>query len=281
MSSTAQPVNTLSDAEWTAYASGRSTRHAKRKLTARGLTQVPEHEYPSTPIETPQVEAPADAGGDVPEPRRRSPTPLVAPTAPRIKKRRRYDTTDMTETRSSKHSRVPYPTTALQHERHRRRDQSTTAPADTSSTPITFRHTRRPRRANAAAPSTSPPPDRIAARTRDRHVHAAPRRVNQQAPVVPSPNNQHPNRAATTETATTTENTPVTNRANAAVELFLRQYDAARATAPPTPVPPDRAYDAVMQHLDYCLVTDPDTTRVTEPFALRLGPRAVLHKWKK
>ncbi|KAH9170880.1 hypothetical protein EDB89DRAFT_2184649 [Lactarius sanguifluus] len=181
------------------------------------------------------------------------------------------------------HSRVPYPTTSLQHERHGRRDQSTTAPADTSPTPITFRYTRKRRRANAAAPSTSPPQDRIAARARDRHVHAAPRRVNQHAPVVPSPNNQHPIRAVTTETAhtTTTETTPVTNRANAAVELFLRQYDAARTTTTPTPVPPDRAYDAVAQHLDYCLVTDPDTTRITQPFALRPEPRAVLHKWKK
>ncbi|KAH9158716.1 hypothetical protein EDB89DRAFT_1917503 [Lactarius sanguifluus] len=75
--STSAAADTLSDSDWTTYASDRSARHAKRKLAAHGLTQVPEHEYPSTPIETPQVEAPADApaGGDTPEPRQRSPPP--------------------------------------------------------------------------------------------------------------------------------------------------------------------------------------------------------------
>ncbi|KAH9168121.1 hypothetical protein EDB89DRAFT_2074234 [Lactarius sanguifluus] len=200
-------------------------------------------------------------------------------------------------------TRTPYPTTSHNHARHARQTRSTTAPEDTTPTSVASRHTRRGRRANAAAPSTSPPPDRIATRTRDRHVHAAHRRntphlkpptrtsldVSSCNALRPAPrttrfDSRPVPRSATIDTplsVDTAKTTSETNRANAAVELFLRQYDAAQTTATPTPVPPDRAYDAVAQHLAYCLVTDPDTTRVTQPFTLQDKPRAVLLQWKK
>ncbi|KAH9170290.1 hypothetical protein EDB89DRAFT_1907891 [Lactarius sanguifluus] len=72
---TEQDTGTLSDSEWAAYASDRSTRHANRKLAARGLTQVSEDADPSTPADTPQDEAPAypHAGGDALVPLQPSP----------------------------------------------------------------------------------------------------------------------------------------------------------------------------------------------------------------
>ncbi|KAH9172274.1 hypothetical protein EDB89DRAFT_2168748 [Lactarius sanguifluus] len=194
-------------------------------------------------------------------------------------------------------TRVPYPTTPRNHTR-RAQNAVNRRPEDVPPTPVASRHTRKRRRANAAdapphstgaattrnqattapadapptsaaAPSTSSPSEQIATRTRERCVHTA-RRHDRPAQVVLQPDNHNPRR---TETET--------DRANAAVENFLRQYDTAWTTATPTPVPPDRAYDAVAQHLAYCLVTDPDTTRVTQPFTLRDKPHAVLLQWKK
>ncbi|KAH9160308.1 hypothetical protein EDB89DRAFT_2082032 [Lactarius sanguifluus] len=68
----------------------------------------------------------------------------------------------------------PYPVTTHNDARHVRQNQLTTAsPANTPPSPITSRVARRRRRANTAAPSISPLPDRIAMHTHERHVHTA------------------------------------------------------------------------------------------------------------
>ncbi|KAH9169768.1 hypothetical protein EDB89DRAFT_1908285 [Lactarius sanguifluus] len=160
--------------------------------------------------------------------------------------------------------------------------------ADASPATVVARPKRRRRRATAAAPST--PPSAVT-RDRDRHAPAestrdqpkpptrngdtARRHADRPAQVVRQPDNHNPRRTETAET------TPETDRANAAVRSFLRQFDAAQATPKPTPTPANRAYDAVTRHLDFCLTTHPDMTGITQPFALQPGPRAVLHKWKK
>ncbi|KAH9159870.1 hypothetical protein EDB89DRAFT_2236413 [Lactarius sanguifluus] len=255
-----------------------------------------EDSRPQTPLLTP------DAADSPPQ------TPPHAHLFPRHALERPRDPDELVtrtpDQRRRGNTRTPYPTTSRNHARHARQTRSTTAPEDTTPTPVASRHTRRGRRANAAAPSTSPPPDRIATRTRDRHVHAAHRRANtprlkpptrtslnvsscnalRPAPRTTRFDSRPVPRSATIDTplsVDTAKTKSETNRANAAVELFLRQYDAARTTATPTPVPPDSAYDAVAQHLAYCLVTDPDTTRVTQPFTLQDKPRAVLLQWKK
>ncbi|KAH9174463.1 hypothetical protein EDB89DRAFT_1904635 [Lactarius sanguifluus] len=160
-----------------------------------------------------------------------------------------------TDRRCRGNARAPYPATSRNHTKTHTQDED--------------------RSATAAAPSTSPPQNRTATRNRDRPVRAARQHPGKPAQVKQQPDSQHPHRAETAGT------TPVTNRANAAVEMFLRRYDATQTTPAPAAAPVSRAYDAVVQHLAYRLATDPDTTRITQPFALRPGPRAVLHKWKK
>ncbi|KAH9180716.1 hypothetical protein EDB89DRAFT_1920661 [Lactarius sanguifluus] len=180
-------------------------------------------------------------------------------------------------------TRVPYPTTPRNHAKINRR------PGDVPPTPVASRHTTERCRANAAAapphsPSVATNAQPVDHRTRRRTTdsnsldgtpaepdsHAKP----QQARPHRTPERKHIR-------AETTEATPAINRANAAVEMFLRRYDAARPTPAPAAAPASRAYDAIAQHLDYRLATDPDTTRVTQPFAMRPGPHAVLLQWKK
>ncbi|KAH9177132.1 hypothetical protein EDB89DRAFT_2065317 [Lactarius sanguifluus] len=126
----------------------------------------------------------------------------------------------------------------------------------------------------------------VTSRHRDRHVHAACQHADQPAPPVPLPTGRHPHHAGQhPHRAKTAEATPATDRrhnhANAAVEAFLRQYDAARPTPAPAAVPASRAYDAIAQHLTYRLATNPDTTRVTQPFTLQDKPHVILLQWKK
>ncbi|KAH9175832.1 hypothetical protein EDB89DRAFT_2066421 [Lactarius sanguifluus] len=198
-------------------------------------------------------------------------------------------------------TRVPYPTTPRNHAGRARQTRSTAAPEDVPPTPVASRHIRKRRRANAAAapphspgtattrsqlttaptdapptsaPSTSPPPNQTATRNHNRPVHAAHQHPDKPAQVEWQPDSQHPRRADTAETTHTTDRQR--NRANAAVELFLRRCDADRPMPRPTPTPPDCTYDAVTRHRTFVLATNPDTTRITQPFALRPGPRAVL-----
>ncbi|KAH9161099.1 hypothetical protein EDB89DRAFT_2159248 [Lactarius sanguifluus] len=203
-------------------------------------------------------------------------------------------------------TRVPYPTTPRNHTGHARQTRSTAAPEDVPPTPVTSRHIRKRRRANAAAapphspgtattrsqptttptdapptsaPLTSPPPNQTATCNHDRPVHTAHQHPDKPAQVEWQPDSQHPRRADTAETTHVTDRQR--NRTNAAVELFLRRYDANRPMLRPTPTPPDRAYDAVARHRTFVLATNPDTTRITQPFALRPGPRTVLLRRKK
>ncbi|KAH9160342.1 hypothetical protein EDB89DRAFT_2081951 [Lactarius sanguifluus] len=150
----------------------------------------------------------------------------------------------------------------------------------------------RQRHATAAALLTSP---LTVTRDRDRHApaeptrdqpkpptcdgHAACRHTNKPAQVEWQPDSQHPRRADTAETTHATDRQR--NRTNAAVELFLRRYDTTQTTPIPTLTHESSVYDAVTRHLDFCLTTRPDMTGITQPFALRPEPRAVLHKWKK
>ncbi|KAH9162329.1 hypothetical protein EDB89DRAFT_2153083 [Lactarius sanguifluus] len=237
-------------------------------------------------------------------------TPPCAHLFPRHAFERPRDPDELaTDRRCRGKARAPYPATSRNHTRHAQQDQPTASPAENDAV-IPQRHSRHhppwshhdqrkddaaltqrhlsthPRRtkthtqdedhsATAAAPLTSPPQNRTATRNRDRPGRAARQHPGKPAQVKQQPDSQHPHRA---EAAATT---PVTNRANAAVEMFLRRYDATQTTPAPAAAPVSRAYDAVMQHLNYRLATDPDTTRITQPFALRPGPRAVLHKWKK
>ncbi|KAH9019938.1 hypothetical protein EDB83DRAFT_2320703 [Lactarius deliciosus] len=158
-------------------------------------------------------------------------------------------------------ARSPYPATSRNHDRHARQAHPTTSPEDAMPTPVTSRLVRRRRRATAATLSTSPPPDLTATRNRDRHVRAAHRHPDRPTQVQQQPDRQR-------------------NRANAAVEVFLEQYDAARTTSAPTPICARRTYNAVMQHLDLRLPKKPDTTGITQPFALKVGPSAILRRWK-
>ncbi|KAH9166107.1 hypothetical protein EDB89DRAFT_2076245 [Lactarius sanguifluus] len=98
---------TLSDSNWTTYVSDRNARRARRKLVARGLTQVPEHAYPSTPtiapcpplplvIETPPTVSPVP----------RVSTPQNGYIAQRVEKHQRDDTSDEEETRHHKYPRL-------------------------------------------------------------------------------------------------------------------------------------------------------------------------------
>ncbi|KAH9074989.1 hypothetical protein EDB83DRAFT_1887307 [Lactarius deliciosus] len=169
-------------------------------------------------------------------------------------------------------------------------------------TPVAPQATRKRRRATAAAHSTSPQPNLTATRLDSR---PAPRRVPHDPDKLATQTttklaNRRPPRANAAETtprprppsSVTTRNRdrPVRtarqqpdrqrNRANTAVEVFLEQYDAARTTSAPTPIRARRTYDAVMQHLDLRLPRNPDTTGVTQPFALKVEPTAILRRWK-
>ncbi|KAH9011230.1 hypothetical protein EDB83DRAFT_2580422 [Lactarius deliciosus] len=133
-------------------------------------------------------------------------------------------------------TRSPYPATSHNHTRHARQDQPTASPANAPPIPVTSRLPR------ATATGTSAPHTDTQT---DQHK-----------------SNSKPDRQQ--------------NRANAAVEVFLEQYDAARTTSAPTPIRARRTYDTVMQHLDLRLPKNPDTTGVTQPFALKVGPSAIL-----
>ncbi|KAH9166683.1 hypothetical protein EDB89DRAFT_2128340, partial [Lactarius sanguifluus] len=200
-------------------------------------------------------------------------TPPHAHLFPRHALERPRDPDELTTRATNKqrrgNTRAPYPATPRQHDKH----------ANAPPTPDASRLAKKRRRATAAAPATSPLPNRITARARDRHVRAARRHADQPAPAVPSHAGRHPHHAEVAETAPTTDKPR--DRANAAVENFLRQYDADQPTPRQAPTQTNPTYDAVARHHEYVLATDPDTTRVTQPFALRPRPHAVLLQWKK
>ncbi|KAH9169551.1 hypothetical protein EDB89DRAFT_1908454 [Lactarius sanguifluus] len=185
-------------------------------------------------------------------------------------------------------TRVPYPTTPRNHAR-RTQNAINRHPGDVPPTPVASRHTTEQCCANAAA---APPHSPSVATNAQPVDHRTRRRTTDSnslngTPAEPDshtkPQQARPHRTPEHKhiRAETTEATPAINRANAAVEMFLRRYDAARPTPAPATAPASHTYDAVLQHLDYHLATDPDTTRITQSFALRPGPRAILHKWKK
>ncbi|KAH9163720.1 hypothetical protein EDB89DRAFT_1912533 [Lactarius sanguifluus] len=187
-------------------------------------------------------------------------------------------------------TRVPYPTTPRNHDRPAQ-NAINHRPEDVPPTPVASQHMRKRRRANAAAapphsPGVATNAQPVDHRTRRRTTDLRSNSLDG-TPAEPDshakPQQARPHRTPERKhiRAETTEATPAINRANAAVEMFLRRYDAARPTPAPAAAPASRAYDAIAQHLAYRLATDPDTTRVTQPFALRPGPRAVLLRRKK
>ncbi|KAH9006025.1 hypothetical protein EDB83DRAFT_2532997 [Lactarius deliciosus] len=208
--------------------------------------------------------------------------------------------TKTTDRQRCGNARSPYPATPRNHDRHARQARPTTSPKDAIPTPVTPRTTRRRRRATAAAHSTSPQtnltatrldsrpvprdPDELATQTTAELANRRPLRANA-AETTPRP---HPPSSVTTHDhdrpVRTARQQPDRQRncANAVVEMFLAQYDAARTTpvAAPSLTRARRTYDAVMQHLDRCRPKDPDTTGITQPFALKVGPSAILRRWK-
>ncbi|KAH8981500.1 hypothetical protein EDB86DRAFT_3086986 [Lactarius hatsudake] len=137
------------------------------------------------------------------------------------------------------------------HGKHTRQDKPTISPAKTPSTTATSRPTRIRRRVTAAALSIPPPQELIATRNRDTHIHTV-----------------HP-RPADIVTALTLRS-----------KNSSEQHDAAQTTPKPIPVRTSPAYDAVAEHLAFCLTRKPDIPHITQPFPLNLKPSAILRQWK-
>ncbi|KAH9172048.1 hypothetical protein EDB89DRAFT_2070200 [Lactarius sanguifluus] len=192
--------------------------------------------------------------------------------------------------RSRSNVRSPYPTTPRNHAR-RAQNATNRRPEDVPPTSVVSRHMRKRRRANAAAAPPHSPGVATNAQTVDHRTRRRTTDLRSNSldgtPAEPDshakPQQARPHRTPERKhiRAETTEATPAINRANAAVEMFLRRYDAARPTPAPAAAPASHKYDAIAQHLTYRLATDPDTTRVTQPFTLQDKPRAIRLQWKK
>ncbi|KAH8984879.1 hypothetical protein EDB86DRAFT_3219379 [Lactarius hatsudake] len=70
------------------------------------------------------------------------------------------------------------------------------------------------------------------------------------------------------------------DHANAVVEKSREQQNKTRTTSRPTPASTSPVYDAVAEHLAFCLTRKPDILHITQPFPLNLEPSAILRRWK-
>ncbi|KAH9172296.1 hypothetical protein EDB89DRAFT_2069962 [Lactarius sanguifluus] len=175
-------------------------------------------------------------------------------------------------------TRVPYPTTPRNHDRPAQ-NMINHRPEDV---PVVSQHMRKRCRANAAAapphsPGVATNAQPVDHRTRRRTTDLRSNSLDG-TPAKPDshvkPQQARPHRTPERKhiRTETTEATPAIKCANAAVEMFLRRYNADRPTPKQAPTQTSPTYDAVAQHLAYRFVTNPDTACITQPFALRPGP---------
>ncbi|KAH8984885.1 hypothetical protein EDB86DRAFT_3084133 [Lactarius hatsudake] len=159
-----------------------------------------------------------------------------------------------TEGRVSAHSQKP--TSPHKYEKQASR-QETTIPAELI--PIRSTH-------HKIAPLASPP--QVLAITCSHDSHALGSRRYSRA---------FPRRAETTKAEPKT--TEDRDRDN--IERSRGRQNTTQTASRSTPASTSPAYDAVTDYLAFCLTRKPDPPCITQPFALKLEPSAILRQWKK